>query len=155
MWTLWDNLDRMLTEMNALREEMDNLFGRFGFFTPEAEQSTWTEQFGYRWPRFDFADKGDYFVVTGDVPGLTADDIKVTLTQDLLTIQGERKVEAPEGYNVLRQERPSFRFTRSFTMPAPVDAEKTRATVKNGVLTVELHKAAEARPRHIKVKMSK
>ena len=69
----------------------------------------------------------------------------------MLTISGERKVEAPEGYSVHRQERGSVKFSRSFTFPCRIDTEKASATVKDGVLTIKLAKAAEAKPRKITV----
>ena len=66
----------------------------------------------------------------------------------------ERKLTAPEGYAPRRQERASFRFSRSVALPVKVDPEKVTAAVKDGVLTVTLSKAEEARPRQIQVKVS-
>jgi HSP20 family protein len=103
------------------------------------------------WPRVNVFDAGDSLVFKADVPGVTEKDFQVTLTPDGLTLSGERKTVAPEGYSVQRQERPAAKFSRSWTLPYKVDAEKTTATLKDGVLTVQLAKAPEAQPRQIAV----
>ena len=99
-------------------------------------------------------DAGAALVVQADVPGLAEKDLQISLNQDVLTISGERKVQAPEGYAVDRQERASVKFSRSFTLPTRVDGEKSTAEVKNGVLTVTLAKTPEAQPRQISVRAS-
>lgn len=102
--------------------------------------------------RTNLYDAGDDLVVTADVPGMTAEDINVTVQSEVLAISGERQVTAPEGYSVHRQERPTLTFSRSYSLPCPIDPERATAQVKNGVLTVKLAKAAEVRPRQIEVK---
>jgi HSP20 family protein len=97
-------------------------------------------------------DTGNALLVTADVPGLSHKDIDLELDKGTLKISGERKVSAPEGYAVHRQERGSMKFSRSFTLPALIDPEKVSATVKDGVLTVNLEKSAAAKPRQIAVK---
>jgi HSP20 family protein len=74
------------------------------------------------------------------------------VTADSLTVQGERKTPAPEGYAVHRQERGQLRFANSFAMPSRIDTEKVTATVKHGVLTVHLPKHPESQPKSITVK---
>jgi HSP20 family protein len=69
-------------------------------------------------------------------------------------LKGERKVTPPEGYGVHRSERSSYRFARTFELPAKIDADKVEASLEHGVLTVKLPKAAEARPKQITVKAS-
>jgi len=61
-------------------------------------------------------------------------------------------VRAPEGYSAHRQERPSVNFSRSFTLPCRVNADRTIGSVKDGVLTITLEKAADAMPRQIAIK---
>ena len=82
---------------------------------------------------------------------MTEKELQISLNQDVLTLSGERKPDAVEGYTVHRKERPSVRFSRSFSLPCKVDPEKTSAVLKNGVLTLALNKAAEAQPRQIAV----
>ena len=85
------------------------------------------------------------------VPGLSEKEIQISGNQEVLTISGERKVDAPEGYSVHRRERGNVRFSRSFTFPCRLDMERASASVKDGVLTIKLAKAAEAKPRQITV----
>jgi len=106
------------------------------------------------WPRVNVFDNGSTLVLQADVPGLTEKDVQLQLTNDVLTLLGERKIAAPEGYTAHRRERGAFKLARSFSLPCKVDAEKCTATVKDGVLTVTLAKTPEAQPRKIAVKGS-
>ena len=99
-------------------------------------------------------DAGANLVVDADLPGISEKNVELTLADNVLHVTAERKLTAPEGYAPRRQERASFRFARSVALPVKVDPEKVTATVKDGVLTVTLAKAEEARPRQIQVKVS-
>ena len=123
-----------------LRRELDRLFGELDRGAAPASST------------LSFEDDGQNFLLRADVPGLTENDFQIDLAGQTLTLKGERKVDAPEGYTVHRRERSAFRFARSLELPARVDAEKVTATLKNGVLTLTLPKAAEAQPRQIAVK---
>lgn len=98
-----------------------------------------------------FFDDGQALVVTAEVPGLTDKDFTLSLAQNVLTVQGARKVNMPEGYTPHRQERAGVRFSRSFALPTRVDPERTTAQLKDGILTITLPKAADAQPRTIAV----
>jgi HSP20 family protein len=98
-------------------------------------------------------DAGETLIVEADLPGLTEKAVDLTLTDNVLFLTAERKLEVPAGYTPRRQERASFRFSRSVPLPVKVDPEKVTATVKDGVLTVTLAKAEQARPRQIRVKV--
>jgi len=145
----WNDFDDVFSAMSELRERMDRVFdeafgGRF-----------WDQPLPFSaatWPRANLVDAGSNLILTAEVPGLSEKDVQLTLNQDVLTIRGERNVQAPEGYTVHRQERSAVKFSRSFALPCRVDAERTSATVKNGILTVMLEKAAEAKARQIAVK---
>lgn len=137
----WPDFDRAVSLLDSFRRGT-------GRWLP---QGTRTEG---GWMRADLWDSGEELVFTADVPGLSENDIHITLNQDILTISAERPVDVPEGYSAHRRERPSTRFSRSFSLPASVDAEKATALVKDGVLTVRLAKAPEARPRRISVQTS-
>jgi HSP20 family protein len=150
--TGWSDFDEMFSAMNQLRSYMDRVFeeasgGRL------AEGRALPFSAG-TWPRANLTDAGSSLVLTAEVPGLGEKDINLTLNQEMLTISGERKVEPPKGYSAHRQERPAVQFSRSFALPCRVDAEKTSASVKDGILTVTLEKAADAMPRRIAVKSS-
>jgi HSP20 family protein len=99
-----------------------------------------------------FEDDGSNFVLRADVPGLSENDIQINLAGDTLTLRGERKLDVPEGHSVHRRERSAVRFAKSYQLPARVDGDKVNATLKHGVLTLTLPKAAEAQPRQISVK---
>lgn len=103
------------------------------------------------WPRANLSDVGTALVLSAEVPGLSEKDVHITLNQDVLTLAGERKVAAPEGFAAYRQERGSLKFSRSFSLPTRVDAERATASVKNGILTVRLEKVPDAVPRQIAV----
>ena len=148
----WNEFDEMFSTMNQLRTYMDRVFddvwgGRLSGGTG------WQLQAG-TWPRANLIDAGANLLVAAEVPGLSDKDIELTLNQNVLTISGERRVSVPEGYSVHRQERPAVRFSRSFALPCRVNPEKASASVKDGILTVTLEKAAEAMPRQIAVKAS-
>ena len=124
-----------------LRRELERLFGSFEAQSnvPGAGSVT-------------FEDDGSNFVLRADMPGLSENDIQINLAGDTLTLRGERKLDVPEGHSVHRRERSAVRFAKSYQLPARVDADKVNATLKHGVLTLTLPKAAEAQPRQISVK---
>lgn len=113
---------------------------------PEVEP---TPTFG---PRLDLIEDANNLVVRLDLPGVAREHVQVSLVEDVLTIAGERKpdvLEKDTGY--LHRERPYGRFERTVTIARPVDADKVTAQFKDGVLTVTLPKAAEAKPRQIDI----
>jgi HSP20 family protein len=105
-------------------------------------------------PRVTLDDQGAAFVVRAELPGLAEKDLELSATATTLTLKGERKVEAPQGYSAHRSERSTFRFARTFELPAKVDSGCVEARLENGVLSVTLPKAPEAQPKQISVKAS-
>lgn len=103
-------------------------------------------------PRINLFDTGSNLVLKADVPGLSEKEVQVSLNDGGISISGERRVVAPEGYSTHRQERSPVKFSRSLTLPCKVNPEQTTATVKDGVLTITVAKAAEAQPRQITVR---
>ncbi len=147
MLTRWSELDRAFSVMDELQRRMNRLFD-------EVDSGRWAGSsfVGGAWPPVNLYDAGDDLVIRAMVPGLTEKELEITGNQEVLTLSGERKLEVPEGYSVHRQERGGVRFSRSFTFPCKVNLEKTKAAVKDGVLTITLPKAPEAKPRQITVK---
>lgn len=91
-------------------------------------------------------------VVKAELPDMKREDIKVTFENNILTIEGERKVERTnENDKYHRVERSYGQFRRSFTLPATVDASRVQASYRDGVLTVELPRREETRPRQIQI----
>ena len=145
----WNEFDEMFSAMNNLKAYMDRTFEDALVGRTAADRGV-----GGVWPRANVIDAGSTMLVTAEVPGLSEKEIHLTLNQDVLTVSGQRKVEAPAGYSAHRQERAAVSFSRSFALPCRVNPEGTSASVKNGILTVTLEKAAEAMPRQITVEVA-
>ena len=104
------------------------------------------------YPPMNLYDAGDRYVLTAQLPGITSGDIELSITGETLTMRGERKrAEGIKDESYRRQERPMGRWSRTVTLPDRVENEQVSATFANGILTINLPKAAEARPRHIAV----
>lgn len=101
-------------------------------------------------PAVDVYEDGDAVFVQAELPGLKLEDITVNVENDVLTLTGERKSERDEGHHV--RERWHGAFARSFKLPRTIDVEKISATLKDGVLTVQLPKRESIKPRKIEVK---
>jgi HSP20 family protein len=105
-------------------------------------------------PRFDVRETKDAYVFKADVPGVAEKDLDVQLTGNVLTISGERKIEAdgaPNGERYFAAERTYGKFSRAFSLPEGIDAERVSADVKDGVLTLVVPKRPEVQPRRITV----
>lgn len=100
------------------------------------------------WPQFDIEDTEDETILTADMPGMSNDDIDVTVQGPYLTIRGQRK--AREG-RYLRRARFAGSFERTFQLGDHYDLDHVDANLVNGELTVRLVKAAKAKPRKIKL----
>jgi HSP20 family protein len=100
-----------------------------------------------------FEDKND-IVVKAELPGMEKDNVEVKLTDHMLTIKGEKKKEEEvKEENYYRCERSYGAFLRTLELPADVQADKVKASFKNGVLEVRLPKTEEAKSKEIKVKV--
>lgn len=99
----------------------------------------------------DVKDESEAYVITALLPGLAADEINIEIQNNVLGLSGELKHGRDENGTYLLQERPAGKFHRSLELPDPIDASKAEASLVNGVLTLRLPKAEEARPRSIKV----
>jgi HSP20 family protein len=96
-------------------------------------------------------DGGDALTLTASLPGLKREDVELTIEGEALTLKASRKLEVPKGYRVLRRERADIGFTKRIELGVHIDAGGVRAELDNGVLTVTLPKAAEAKPRKITI----
>lgn len=100
----------------------------------------------------DIREEEDAFFVDAEVPGLAAEDVKVDVEKNVLTIRGERKSENEEAEGKYRRvERRYGSFSRSFTLPETVDADAISADLRDGVLGVRLPKKEAPTPRNIAV----
>jgi len=103
-------------------------------------------------PRADIFETEDKIVVVADMPGVAADSIDVTLDKDILTINGYLEPEIPEGYSLAWAEYRIGDYQRSFRISNEIDREQIEATIKNGVLHLDLPKSTAAKTRKISVK---
>jgi HSP20 family protein len=142
-------------EFTALQRQMNRLFDAFSGRTallPFGETlSGW--EFG---PPVDIYEDDQKLTFKVEVPGIDEKDIKVEIENNVLTIRGERKLEKDvKEENFRRMERHYGAFSRSFTLPSTVDPEKIEANYAHGVLAIQMPKLAAARPKQIKVNVSK
>jgi len=138
------------SDLFGIQREMNRMFNNF--FRGDARDedsalSSWT-------PAVDISEHDSEFVVKVEVPGVNKDDVKITLESNILTIRGEKKHEKEtKEENYHRVERSYGSFQRSFTLPTTVKSDKIDAVYKDGILTVSLPKAEEAKPKQIEVKV--
>ncbi len=103
-------------------------------------------------PPINLYDAGDHYLLTAQLPGLGPDEVELSITGETLTIRGDRKrPEAVPEESYRRQERQFGRKTRTVTLPDRIDSSAVSASFVDGVLSVSLPKAQEARPRQISV----
>jgi HSP20 family protein len=106
-------------------------------------------------PAFEVKETKEAFVFTADMPGVKESDLEVRLTQNRLSISGKRESEkSDKSETYYAYERSFGSFTRTFTLPEGVNTEAIKATMKDGVLTVELPKLPEQQPKKVEVKGS-
>lgn len=107
---------------------------------------------GRRYP-MDIRSEEDAFVLTAALPGIRSEDLNIEIKEDILSLQAHIAPEAQEEpRNYLLREIGEIELDRSFRLPDPVKAENAEARMENGMLTLRIPKAEEARPRQIKVK---
>ena len=145
MFGYLSDLERTFAVVDELRRRVERTVDGSGFRADAFATDT-------AWPRTSVFEDEDGLTLVADVPGLREGDLELSLDKDVLSLSGERKLAVPEGHTVHRQERRGTRFQRQFTLPYKVAAEGLSAELKDGVLTVKLPKAPEAKPRKIAVK---
>jgi len=141
-----NGLIRYTTSLTSLQREVDRLFEQvLGTDFAEERVSSWT-------PRTDISETDDRYIIRMDTPGLTKNDVTVQLHDGMLSVSGERKFENEEKKeNYHRLERSWGHFYRSFPLPQAGDADRVTASMANGVLTIEVMKREESKPRKIKI----
>lgn len=126
--------------MNRFAEEMDRLFDSFGFGRGWLAPRGWGEVSQAMWtPQIEAFERNGEFIVRADLPGLNKDNVKVDITDNALTIQGERKQEHEEkreGFH--RSERSYGSFYRTIPLPEGVSADEAKASFRDGVLEISM-----------------
>lgn len=139
---------RPMRDMMNLREEFDRLFEE----ALDMPRLRWDEATNWGLA-LDVAETDENFLVKASVAGVNPDDIEITISDNVLTIKGELKAdETIEESRYHLRERRFGSFTRSITLPVPVNADAIDATYEHGVLTLTVPKAEEIKPRRIQVK---
>ncbi len=134
-------------DLMSIQNELNRLFGRT--YAGEAGSGT-----GGAWvPPLDIYETEDRFVVTLELPGIAAEDVDVSVEDSTLTVRGERKFYSEVDEDSFhRVERRYGQFVRSLSLPSTADAERIQASFDKGILTIEVPKAEQAKPRKITVK---
>ncbi len=145
-------LTRWTATPDIFRQRVDRLFDRAfsDFLAPVSDDAVSTR----RWmPPVDIRESGDALELSVELPGVKKEDVQITLENNVLTIGGERKFEKDvKQENYHRIERVYGSFARSFTVPGNLRHDQIQASFEDGVLTVTLPKADEAKPRKIDIK---
>jgi HSP20 family protein len=148
-------LRNVATPFFGSREPFAPFFERFLNFDPSRGESFALSEDTARgtWvPPVDIRETDEAFVVTAELPGLTKDDIQITLENNVLRLSGERRfVKEEEKDNYHRIERAYGAFSRVFTLGGGVDAERVAANFQDGVLTISVPKKEETKPRRIAI----
>jgi HSP20 family protein len=125
-------------------------------FDPFRDFDRLTEQFfggtrGMRSIPMEAYRRGDQFVIHLDLPGVKPDDVDLTLERNVITIRAERRSPRQEGDEVLIDERPQGTFTRQLFLGENLDAERLNASYDQGVLTITIPVAEQAKPRKVQI----
>jgi len=136
---LWD-VD-VWREMERLRREMDGLFSNYGRNAGSAV-----------YPLVNVYESGDNLVVTAELAGATRDNVSITFSDGALTLSGTRTLpESVKNMTAVRRERTVGSFEKTIRIPVKIDTEKINASFENGILSVTLPKAEEAKPKSITI----
>ncbi len=143
--TRWSPFQDIYTLQNRLNSLMQD-------FNHNQDESLASSAFV---PPVDVYEDANHIVLKLEAPGLKLDDFDIQFENNLLTVRGERKFEKEtKEENYHRVERRYGSFARAFTLPNTIDPESVKAHYVDGILTVELGKRAEAKPKQIKISVS-
>jgi HSP20 family protein len=141
----WHELE---TLNNRLRRWMDYPdFGTAVFNAPLFSESAWL-------PAVELIEEDDEFVLTAELPGMSKDNVDLSIDDNILTLKGEKKTEREATQERMHiRERGYGTFERSFTLPKNVDAGKIRADFHDGLIEVHMPKGEAAKSKHIEIKV--
>ena len=131
-------------ELNRIQRDMNRLLGSsYPSYTRMASS----------YPPLNIWSNEEGLVITAEVPGISPDEIEISVVGETLTLSGERKAEElDEGTRYHRQERGSGKFSRTVQLPFPVDVDEVNALFVDGVLEIKLPRTEADKPRKIAVK---
>ncbi len=138
-------------EISSLREEVDRLFD--AFFGRQAEKMLRKRE-AFWVPAVDIEETENEFIVKAELPGLKKDEVKLSISEDTLTISGERKMEKEEkGKTYHRVEMNYGKFERTIRFPTEVVPDKAKASYKDGILTITVPKSEKAKGKEIEIEI--
>ena len=137
---------RNANPLNVFEDVFGTLFSdSIGNLAKAAQVGAWN-------PAVDIVESTDAYILTADLPGLTKDDINLTVEEGVLTLTGERKSEHSESKEFgHRYERAYGKFSRSFELGSGVENRKVKAEFKNGLLKVKLPKVEASKPFEVSI----
>jgi HSP20 family protein len=136
-------------ELEDVSNRLNRIFGRASSRTESSREmlgmADWT-------PSVDISETDTAYLIKGEIPGVKKEDVKVTIQDGMLTIQGERKMEKEEKDKKFhRIERSYGSFVRSFRVPEDADENQVKAEFKDGMINVTLTKSAKAKTKAVNV----
>ncbi len=139
-------------ELEEVSDRLNRMFARPAARTSNGKETMivadWT-------PSVDISETENEYQIKAEIPDVKKEDVKVTVEDGVLTIQGERKQEKEEkGKKFHRIERSYGSFVRTFSLPDVIEEEKVKAEFKDGVLNLHLPKSEKAKPKAIEVKVA-
>lgn len=139
-------------ELEEVSERLNRMFARPGGRAANGKETMTVADWV---PSVDISETEGEYQIKAEIPDVRKEDVKVTLEDGVLTIQGERKREQEEkGKKFHRIERSYGSFVRSFSLPDVIEEEKVKAEFKDGVLNLHLPKSEKAKPKAIEVKVA-
>lgn len=146
--TKWDPF----RELEDVTQRLNRIFGHSLVSKGQGSEAMKPAEWA---PAVDVSETDEAFVIKAEIPEVKKEDVKVTMQDGALTIQGERRQEKEEkGKRYHRIERSYGSFMRSFDLPNNVDEAKAKAEFKDGLLTLTLPKTEKAKPKAIEVKVA-
>jgi HSP20 family protein len=128
-----------LLDMQRAQADLNRMLGTMRFYPPP------------ELPLLNLWTNPDGAIVAAEVPGVSAEDLEISIRRDTITLRGTRKGEPTEDAVVLRQERVTGPFARNIVLPFPVDADKASAKFERGVVTLTLPRPEEDKPHRISI----
>lgn len=127
------------SEMSRLQDEVNRLFSSYQF-TPSAA-----------FPAVNAYANEDGIALTAQLPGVSQDEVDISVFRDTLTLRGRRQPESADRQAYHRRERGQGEFVRNIALPFSVDPDRVEATIQDGVLRISLHRPEQDKPKRIKV----
>lgn len=147
--TRWEPFRNLVSTQERFNQLFNEAFGRAFGDQQELTPRAWV-------PAVDIYETDENLVLQAELPGINPDDVDIRIEDNTLYLKGERKFEKEvKEENLHRVERSYGTFTRSFTLPGTIDADKVKAEYKNGILTLTIPKREEAKPKTIKIQAAK